>query len=263
MFLDELLFERANLKQLEERASEDLSSSPPGSLRIAHTKSRPSYYHREVPSDRKGKYIKKSDIRLAQALAQKGYAQKVIGAVEPKITEIDMLIDEYSNNNLLGISESYNSARRDLINPYIINDEEYVQRWLETPYIPNPSFTEHLIFETANGIKVRSKSEQIIAENLSRLGIPYKYEAPLFYAPDLAVYPDFTLLNVRRRKIIYYEHFGKMNDEGYLNYFFLTIKIYNQLGVVLGKNFICTFEDQKHPFDFASNRVLFEEMLLK
>ena len=263
MILDELMSERAHLLQLMAKAQKDYSSAPEGSLRIARATTTPNYYHRKDSSDKNGSYIKASDQDLAKALAQKQYAATVQDISKQRIFNIDALINDYRTNQISLIPESYNLARRKLIKPYLLNDEEYVQKWLETPYISNPSYPENLIFETANGIKVRSKSEQIIAENLSRLRIPYKYEAPIYYGHNNAVYPDFTLLNIHQRKIIYYEHFGKMDEDGYRDDFFRKLKLYNSIGVFMGKNFICTFEDKKHPFDFATHRKMFEDLLLK
>lgn len=263
MILDELMSEREHLLQLSAKAKEDVSSAPEGSLRIARATTTPNYYHRKNSSDRNGTYIKVSDQNLARALAQKEYAANVQANLKQRLFYIDSLINDYRTNKISLIPESYNLARRRLIKPYLLNDEEYVQKWLEIPFIPNPSYPENLKFETANGIKVRSKLEQIIAENLSRLGIPYKYDAPIYYDYGKVVYPDFTMLNVHQRKIIYYEHFGKMDEDGYRDDFFRKLRLYNSIGLFIGKNFICTFEDKKHPFDFATHRKMFEELLLK
>ena len=262
MFLEELKAEKALLLEISGKAKAEIASSPKGNLRIARSKKRPIYYHRKNPSEREGEYIKASNKALAKALAQKGYAMDALACVEPKLAQLDDLINEYNNNNLARITDAYNSARRELITPYVLNDEEFVKAWLETPFVPNPSHPEHLAFTTADGIKVRSKSEQIIAENLTRLGIPFKYEAPLYYSGGKAVYPDFILLNVRKRSTIYYEHFGKMNEDGYLDYFFWKVKLYNRLGLIPGKDILFTFEDEKHPFDFASHKNMFEMLLL-
>ena len=59
---------------------------------------------------------------------------------------------------------------------------------------------------TSREERVRSKSEIIIADTLSRESIPYRYECPL-HIPDVGnIYPDFTVLNVAKRKELYWEH---------------------------------------------------------
>ena len=54
-----------------------------------------------------------------------------------------------------------------------------------------------------------------------------------------------------------------MDEDGYRDDFFRKLRLYNSIGLFIGKNFICTFEDKKHPFDFATHRKMFEELLLK
>ena len=60
-----------------------------------------------------------------------------------------------------------------------------------------------------------SKSEIILADLLNRNGIPYRYEYPVHLKGWGKVYPDFTLLDVRKRREIYWEHFGMMDDSEY------------------------------------------------
>ena len=56
---------------------------------------------------------------------------------------------------------------------------------------------------------------------------------------------------------------AKAYEDGYRDDFFRKLRLYNSIGLFIGKNFICTFEDKKHPFDFATHRKMFEELLLK
>ena len=42
----------------------------------------------------------------------------------------------------------------------------------------------------------------------SWLSIPYKYECPLQLSNGMIIYPDFTVLDVKRRKVWYWEHRG-------------------------------------------------------
>lgn len=263
MFLEELEAEHTYLLQLSQKAQAEISASPGGSLRITHSNGYPIYFHRKSSTDKNGEYISASNIQLARDLAQKEYSKKILKSITHRSNHIEALIAEYRNHDFANVFESYNPARRSLITPYVISDAAYARQWLETPYEPYTSHPESLLFETSEGLKVRSKSEQIIAENLMRLGIPFKYEAPLYISNRTVFHPDFTLLNAHRRSIIYYEHFGKMGDPEYMDYFFRKVKIYNKLGLVQGKNLIFTFEDKDHPFDFSSHKHIFEDLLLK
>ncbi len=56
------------------------------------------------------------------------------------------------------------------------------------------------IFYTHKGERVRSKSEVIIANLLYKYQIPYRYEFPLTIKDFGITYPDFLILNVRKKR---------------------------------------------------------------
>lgn len=76
--------------------------------------------------------------------------------------------------------------------------------------IPYP---EKLIHRTTTGELVRSKSEVIVANVLTELGLDYKYEEPLEIAPHNFRLPDFTIYY--KGKTFYWEHLGMLNVESY------------------------------------------------
>ena len=47
------------------------------------------------------------------------------------------------------------------------------------------------------------------------MNIPYKYESKLTIAQNKIMYPDFTCLNVKKRKTIYWEHLGLLDNYDY------------------------------------------------
>jgi exodeoxyribonuclease V alpha subunit len=76
--------------------------------------------------------------------------------------------------------------------------------------IPYP---EKLIHRTTMGELVRSKSEVIVANVLTELGLDYKYEEPLEITPHNFRLPDFTIYH--KGKTFYWEHLGMLNVESY------------------------------------------------
>ena len=64
------------------------------------------------------------------------------------------------------------------------------------------------------GERVRSKSEILIANSLNEMNIQYRYEYPIRIS-NTTFYPDFYILNLRRRKEYIWEHFGRMDDIEY------------------------------------------------
>jgi len=80
--------------------------------------------------------------------------------------------------------------------------------------IDNLFFEEHLIHRTRRGEAVRSKSEVIIADNLSSKNIAYSYEKPLHGNDETVRYPDFTIED-ESGVLYYWEHLGMFYEENY------------------------------------------------
>lgn len=78
--------------------------------------------------------------------------------------------------------------------------------WPQQPSkIGKPLYAEGLVHSTSKGMKVRSKSEALIAMLLDMNGIEYRYEAPLTLG-DHTFYPDFAIMRPSDRKLFYWEH---------------------------------------------------------
>ena len=104
-------------------------------------------------------------------------------------------------------------------------------------------------FYTDNGERVRSKSEVLIANAMKKHGIPYKYECPIVLKGIGKIHPDFTALNIRRRKIYYWEHLGKMDDPDYARKNTFRLNMYEKNGLFHGDSLITTRETSTLPLD--------------
>ena len=71
-------------------------------------------------------------------------------------------------------------------------------------------FEERLIHRTSRGEMVRSKSEVIIADHLTRRGIEYSYERSLTMG-GATKYPDFTVEDMESGLTVYWEHCGMLH----------------------------------------------------
>ena len=105
-----------------------------------------------------------------------------------------------------------------------------------------------MMFKTNKGEYVRSKSELIIADRLSGLGIPYRYEAELILG-DTVIHPDFTILDIKHRREVYFEHFGMMDNPKYATSAVQRINLYNRNNIVLGDRLFFTVETDSVPLD--------------
>lgn len=144
---------------------------------------------------------------------------------------------------------------------------------------------------SVDGVKMRSKSEMMIANALSANGVPYRYEFPckmrwldasgihgdasgdccggLSVRRDASgrvrqvkVFPDFTCLNVRTRREIVWEHFGMMDDADYVCGAIEKLDVYERNGLLLGENFVFTMETKSHPLDSRRIQRVIERFLI-
>lgn len=97
-------------------------------------------------------------------------------------------------------------------------------------------FENQLIHRTRQGEPVRSKSEVIIADNLSTEGIEYIYEKKLVTSDGSERYPDFTIEDAESGVIYYWEHLGLLHEEGYRKRWVRKLKWYKSLGMLPYEN---------------------------
>ena len=81
---------------------------------------------------------------------------------------------------------------------------------------------------------------------LSKEGIPYRYEYPIYLRGVGRIYPDFTVLRVQTRQEVFWEHLGMMDDPVYLENAIKKIVAYEQNGIFPGDNLILTYETKKN-----------------
>ena len=149
--------------------------------------------------------------------------------------------------------------------PVTLSNEEYAKQWQSKKY-EAPGFSENsLLYVTQSGLRVRSKSEIIIADLLQQKKVPFLYESPLelktFYGKKI-FHPDFCCLNLRTRQEFYWEHFGMMDDPEYSANAVGKLKIFNENHFKQGKNLIITMESQSNPLTAKETLRVIEDFLM-
>ncbi|MBO5237338.1 MAG: hypothetical protein J6B50_00985 [Lachnospiraceae bacterium] len=231
-----------HVNKLLDIAKRDVSRAPKGRLRIAHNHGTEQYYHVSEESNMLGRYISKKNYDFIHSLAQKDYARQMIEYLEKKKKELERMreIIRGFDDNMVYLK--LNDNRKNLISPYYISDREYIEDWSAELFETKPFQEEQPEIFTERGERVRSKSEKMIADKLLMLGVPYKYEHPLYLSEVGIVYPDFTLLNIKKREEVLLEHFGMMDNTNYCENAIRKINIYQKNGFIPGSNIIFTFE---------------------
>lgn len=234
------------LEGLIRKAKLELKDAPQGSLRIIHNKGSAQYYHVNGGASI---YISKKNLPFCKKLAQVEYNKKMISRMEKQLTGTNKFLVNIKKNDLLMPFTRVCKIRRELLEPLVIDTRSYAERWKQVQY-PQKSFeNEAAEFYTSEGLRVRSKSEIIIAETLTRLQIPFRYEYPLKMKEGFVLHPDFYCLNVHTREEFVWEHFGIMDDEEYVQRAVEKQNVYAKNGWISGKNMIFTMETRDCPLN--------------
>lgn len=219
-----------------------------------------TYFYHINDDDHNGDKIEISDQTLIQQLIQKNYLQKVLATAKQEVKALDAFISKFPEVAVEEVYDTFSEDRKMYIHPVYPTEEQYAQRWQNTPFDGKPIEEGTYTYTTLKGEMVRSKSEKIIADTLNLNGIPYKYECPLRIG-NTVLHPDFTVLKKSEFKEYYWEHCGKTDDPEYAaNHIVKRLKLYAEMGITAGKGLYLTFEASKVPLDMKAVEVIVEEL---
>ncbi|MBP3339891.1 MAG: hypothetical protein J6L69_10870 [Lachnospiraceae bacterium] len=214
-------------------------------------------YH-YIPKDKNKRiYIRKNQIKKAKKFAQRDYERQFVSKAKKEKKRMELILENLDDAGLQNLHMNLIPERRILIKPVVLSDEEYIKEWINVEYNGKTFLDDDNVIMTERGERVRSKSEKIIADKLYSMGIPYRYEFPLYLKGYGVIYPDFTILDISTRSEKYIEHFGMMDDPKYSKKVVNKLENYHKNGIFLGKDLFATFEYSKKPL----NIFLLENML--
>ena len=263
------------LQKLLAAKKKSYEKSPQGRIRISQNGGHPEFYLITERGSLRGKYLPHSKETLARQLAQKDYDARLIKQLQKEISALQNYLKQTDNGRAIPeLYENLCPARRDLITPATLTNEEYAAHWQKISWTGRPFAPDAPYICTAHGERVRSKSEVIIADTLFRYNIPYRYEFPITlkrinpddirrdFGSSITLYPDFLCLNTRTRTEFYWEHFGLMDFTEYSNNAAGKLRLYTENGILAGRNLIITMETQTEPPSIKALEKLIEEFLL-
>ncbi len=198
--------------------------------------------------DKTGEYLSKKQEKKINSLCQKKYYEDLLRRSSLELKQLENLMRKYVGDSLLSSYTSLSEGIKCKVNPVLMDDETYTKIWLSQTYkglgFDATDKSEHY---TDKGERVRSKSEIIIANCLNHNKIPYLYEKPITFKSGRIVYPDFTILDVYRRRELYLEHLGKLGDIDYVMRNIQKLNEYKENGIYLGVNLFFTYESASIP----------------
>ncbi|MBP5633242.1 MAG: hypothetical protein J6Y21_10835 [Clostridia bacterium] len=262
-----------NIKQIEEREKElkkmrkfvveRLENAPDGKLRIKRKNGHVYYYIRHDAHNSNGKYLPRANIRLIRNLAQKEYDEKALSAIDAELSVIKSCRRHWCELPVTPVEMVYDEIPdelKEMVMPLTESDKLFIKRWNESEFEQLKYKEEEKKYATERGDLVRSKSEMVIANLLFKKGIPYRYECALQICGRI-VYPDFTVLDVKKRKEIYWDHFGVVDDYDYAVKALRKMRDYSLAGLITENRIIVTAETSDESLDSGKISSMINELV--
>ncbi len=250
---------------LTSQKENSLSRAPAGRLRMSRNSNKMQCFHVTEKTSLHGEYIPVCKSKLAKSLAQKDYDKKILKEISLQLKAAQKFASVYSPERIDAVYTCLSPVRQSLVNPVRLPDADYIALWQSEKYTGKSFTDDNLGLQTCRGDLVRSKSELIIADALFRFDVPYKYERPIDMSTKkgkIRMFPDFTCLNVRLRKEIIWEHFGKMDDAEYSSKVALKMNSFLLNNFMIGDNLIFSMESEGCAFDAKKAELMIKKYLL-
>ena len=162
---------------------------------------------------------------------------------------VESLLDQCLKGDLDAVYQKSAEGRKQLIHPFRPSDEEFVEEWLKQECCQGTFGENDPEYYTMKGERVRSKSEVFIGNALFLQKVPYLFERQIYLNGYGNVLPDFTVLDVKTRRTVIWEHFGKLDDPDYVEKNLRKINAYLKNGYIIGETLILTFESGQQPLN--------------
>lgn len=261
-YIYEMEKRKKELAQAISQAENFLLKAPPGSIRTSCAHGVSQFYHVYEKSSYGGKYIPKSHQDFITKLIQKEYSKTFLKEATKELALIDSFLKRHSSIPPEHAIDKLHKNKTQYAKPYLYTDDEIGKLWEKEPYEISDYKIEEKVYPTNKGENVRTKSEASIANMYYEMGIPYRYECALKLADGKTKFPDFTILDTRKRKIIYHEHLGMLDDDDYRKKNLKKLSDYRKNGIYTGKNLILTFEGVGSPFNIDHLKKNTKELFL-
>ena len=206
-------------------------------------------------------YIPKSNEELAVKLVYKGYLENRIRDIDDEIKALTAYRKEYDEDKSKLKEYISNPEISRLLAKIFTPKEEAFKIWQNEPYDKSTEYPERLVHRCLSKDMVRSKSEMMIDDALFRHGIPYRYECRL-QLDGIVIYPDFTIKHPKTGEIIFWEHYGLIDNAEYARKHNVKMRTYIENGIYPTINLIATYETSAHPLDAVEIEKIIEKYFL-
>lgn len=228
-------------KMIMVESQRTLKNAPRGTLRCRERKFKKTFYARIYDNGTSHEINITQNPRMQKRLIKKELSRLMGKYAEKNIRALERLRIDYVDNSITAVLKKVSRSYTEAIKECGYEDARQWAANQSKQYNYDPK--KH-IHETISGVKVRSKSEALIANVLTESGIPFYYEKP-FQLPgeeNHFFYPDFTI-ELPDGQVILWEHFGLLHEFGYCMHNAEKFHSYQLSGFVIGDNLIITQDD--------------------
>lgn len=192
------------------------------------------------------------DNQLLEELILRSYLEKLLRAAEQELKARGRFFKNQPAIKMEEVYDGLSEYRKQIIEPFIPTPQQKIDEWLNQTYPShNPiPLTDKFPTGVAACPYVRSKSEIVEVQRMTEEGMAFLYEFPLdlvdMQGRVKTIYPDFTILNRKTWKVVYWEHWGRMSNTNYLETFKDKQELYAKNGI-FGSKLYQTFEFSGRP----------------
>ncbi len=231
------------IRKLIKKDKREYESLPEGTL--SQTRKGTSYYYTWYRDGKTTGITKNEDIVCK--LSRKAFLKERLrrNSINEKL--LHNLLNKLENADPLAICNYLSTKHYGISAKNFLSSNE-LNKWSHSEYEKNSIYESKKIHITGNGIAMRSKDEKEIGNILESKNIAYRYDWIQYFGATKYA-PDFSILRESDGKIIYWEHFGMMNDVNYRQQSYKKILHYESCGLRLWDNFIITFPNEKGALD--------------
>ncbi len=252
LYREELKSLLTKIQMRKEYVSSQLIKVPEGTLGLENRRGTSTFVlsqNRDGVRSRKS-LLKKPD--LVGAILRNMLTQRELAVLEHDCKVLESALRSYKAYDparaILELQMKYRKSPIDL--SALLPGVSAADEWASAAFDQASFLPETKRHITRSGVRVRSKSELLIAEKLYEYKLPFRYEQVL-YVCDTPYAPDFT---IRRAdgKLFYWEHFGLLGSKEYFERQVNKIRQYVSVGITPWDNLIITFEDEAGDLDVRS-----------
>lgn len=198
-----------------------------------------------VNGKRKRRALTKSP-EISAGLARKLYLQAELKLIEKDISALMILLKSWQALDADSIIKNVNYAKIPTEMFFGFREED---DWANQPFQQSTYNLWEKDKLTTRGLRVRSKSEVLIAEKLYQHDIPFRHEQ-ILTIDELQFAPDFTI-RLSDGELMYWEHCGLTNKVKYMKHHKWKMGVYEEARIVPWKNLIVTYDDELGGIDMS------------